>query len=49
MDAIFYQAIFPAGIGKPVDFTPEEINTFNFAIQDISKRLRAANIQSVPD
>ena len=30
--------------GKPVDFTQEEINTFNFAIQDISKRLGSIRI-----
>ena len=30
--------------GKPVDFTQEEINTFNFAIQDISKRLSTISI-----
>ena len=30
--------------GKRVDFTPEEINTFNFAIQDISKKLGSISI-----
>ena len=30
--------------GKSVDFTPNEIETFNFAIQDISKRLGSISI-----
>jgi hypothetical protein len=30
--------------GKPVHFTPEEIKTFNFALQDISKKLGSISI-----
>jgi len=30
--------------GKLVDFTSEEVNTFNFAIQDISKRLGSMSV-----